>query len=83
MPDNWVSGDSLTMEAQLEHERHVARRLREAYRLAETGRVDAVKALHELRAALEMLGLNWERACTEASAVYARELQEVLDEHAR
>jgi hypothetical protein len=72
-----------SVEAQLEHERRVARRLREAYRLAETRSTEASQRLHKLRGALEVLGLTWERACTEASAVYARELQEVLDEYAR
>lgn len=82
MPDQWVSGDDLTVEAQLEHERRVARRLREAYRLAETRSTEAREELRKLRAALERLTEQREY-CTSTYCWTADAVQVVLDEHAR
>lgn len=83
MPDQWVSGDGLTVEAQLEHERRVARRLREAYRLAETRSTEAQTKLRQIRLALDELILSWQRGTDAVEWKAADAVQEVLDDFAR
>lgn len=77
MPDNWVT--PMSTDTVLAHELQVSANLRQAYRKAETGRVEVREHLAKLRTALEELITRWNTSedCPRAD----EDLRAVLDEH--
>lgn len=82
MPENWVT-KGLSLEDQFKHAQRANEQLRQAYRKADTARVEAIKALYGLRGALEELISEARGPENKGSLIYMDDLQEVLDEHAR
>ncbi len=76
-PDNWVSGEP-SLEDQVTHERRALAGMRDAYRTAETRRVESEQKFTLLMQSVE--GLLFTIDSMNTPAWYRRKIQGILDE---